>query len=62
VKNYIPKSLSGIFMQHSFLFSTIILDVINASDKGHIVSGPEGHDKNQVFYIYVQCLADCAAV
>jgi hypothetical protein len=49
-------------MLHSFLFSTIILDVINASDEGHIVSGPEGHDKNHVFYIYVQCLADCAAV
>jgi hypothetical protein len=49
-------------MLHSFLFSTIILDVINASDEGHIVSGPGGHDKNQVFYIYVKCLADCAAV
>jgi hypothetical protein len=30
--------------------------------QGHTVSGPEGHDKNQVFYIYVQRLADCAAV
>jgi hypothetical protein len=30
------------------MFSSIILDAIIASDKGHIVSGPQGHDKNQV--------------
>jgi hypothetical protein len=37
-------------MLHSFMFSTIIKDLINPSVEGHIDSGQD-HDNRQVFYV-----------
>jgi hypothetical protein len=38
-------------MLHSFMFSTIIKDLINPSVEGHIDSAQEDHDNHQVFYV-----------